>query len=144
MIALRGRHFQHGLSAMKIVSIEHIPPTPPIPKRRRLWGGVLAIVGYILSPASWWNDAVVNIPIAYACGWAASLVSERLFLPVMLLAYWATNVAGIVMMHRGAEYALHRGDAGKHWGLRKTLIVSSIYTVLIVALAKSGLLKLPF
>lgn len=112
-------------------------------KRRRLWGGLLATVGYILSPVSWWNDAVVNIPIAYVCGWAASIVSDRLFLPVMLVAYWATNVAGIVMMHRGAEYALRKRGAGKYWGLRKTLIVSAVYTVLIVALVKSGLLDLP-
>ena len=24
------------------------------------------IIGYVLSPASWWNDAVVNIPLALA------------------------------------------------------------------------------
>jgi hypothetical protein len=115
-----------------------------ISRHRRLIGGVLVTVGYILSPASWWNDAVVNIPIAYVFGWLASKASEHLFLPVMLLAYWGTNVLGIVMLHVGATYILRKDLPKKHWNLRRTLIITAIYTVMMLALANFGILHKPF
>ena len=35
---------------------------------RKIKGGVVAMIGFLLSPLSWWNDAFVNIPIAYGIG----------------------------------------------------------------------------
>ncbi len=48
---------------------------------RKARGGLIAMVGYLLSPVSWWNDLFVNIPLAYAFGALVGLVSEDLFLP---------------------------------------------------------------
>ncbi len=113
-------------------------------RHRRLIGGFLVTVGYILSPASWWNDAFVNIPIAYVFAWAASKISPHLFLPVMVLAYWGTNVAGFLMMHVGATYILRKEIPKKHWNLRRTLIVTAIYTILMVVLANLKVFHRPF
>lgn len=113
-------------------------------RHRRLVGGFLVGIGYILSPASWWNDAVVNIPIAYLIGWLISLIAEPLFVPVMLLAYWGTNVVGVVMMHIGATYILRKELSKKQWNLRRTLVVTAIYSIIMIALAIFGIIPKPF
>ena len=113
-------------------------------KHRRRIGVVLVTVGYILSPASWWNDAFVNIPIAYIFAWAASKISPHLFLPVMVLAYWGTNVTGFLMMHIGATYILRKEIPKKDWNLRRTIIVTGIYTIIMVVLANLKVFHKPF
>ena len=60
---------------------------PPI-NRQRLRQMFLLTVGFILSPLSWWNDAVVNIPISYLLSLPFSLVDERLYLPAFIAIYW--------------------------------------------------------
>jgi len=60
--------------------------------KRKLKGGFLATVGFILSPFSWWNDLVVNIPIAYGIGYLFGRISESLFLGAMLIGYWGVRV----------------------------------------------------
>jgi hypothetical protein len=32
---------------------------------RKIKGGILVTLGFLLSPVSWWNDIFVNIPLAY-------------------------------------------------------------------------------
>jgi hypothetical protein len=114
-----------------------------ISRRRRLIGGFLFTTGYILSPASWWNDAVVNIPLAYIVAWLFSRISGKLFLPAMIIAYWATNILGFLMMHIGGTYIL-RGNKPKRPGrLMKIFIISTIYTILMIVLVKIGLLRSP-
>ena len=36
----------------------------PVAWKRKITGGILGVVGFMLSPLSWWNDAVVNLPLA--------------------------------------------------------------------------------
>ena len=35
-------------------------------------GGFLVVAGFLLSPLSWWNDLVINIPLALGFAWAVS------------------------------------------------------------------------
>ncbi len=61
---------------------------------------IVFIIGYILSPASWWNDAFVNIPLAYLFAWIITRIVPGLSFPwVFGGAYLATNVVGMIMMH---------------------------------------------
>src|SRR5438034_5637295 len=64
----------------------------------RLWNGLIAFVGWMLSPATWWNDAFVNIPIAYALASVAAWVWPKTFLAAFVVFYWATNVLGSWML----------------------------------------------
>jgi hypothetical protein len=61
--------------------------------KRKVAGGVLAMVGFMLSPLSWWNDLFVNVPIAIGLAWLASLVYKPAFATALLLGYWLTNGA---------------------------------------------------
>ncbi|MBI5665247.1 MAG: hypothetical protein HZC49_09245 [Nitrospirae bacterium] len=65
----------------------------------------MATIGYMLSPLSWWNDLYLNIPLAYLGAWLASLFYKPAFLTAFIAAYWITNVAGLVIMHKGIKKA---------------------------------------
>ncbi len=103
------------------------------------------IIGYILSPLSWWNDAFVNLPLAYGFASLLSLVSRRLFLPAMVIGYWATNVIGLVLLSRGAEGLVKAGRAeARRRELVKTILFSVLYTVAVVVLIRLRVLKPAF
>ncbi|MCE4628006.1 MAG: hypothetical protein F7C34_02515 [Desulfurococcales archaeon] len=92
---------------------------------------VVGLIGYILSPASWWNDAVVNIPIALAIAEILERVSGLPREAGFAAAYWATNLAGIVLMLVGME-----GAGRSRVTLRSLLAglaLGSLYTVLVIA-----------
>lgn len=112
--------------------------------RRKISGGLIGIVGYILSPLSWWNDAFINIPLAYVCGWLASLVYRQAFLPVFVISYWMTNVAGFMLLHKGVEMAARKEGRHRPYSRRafmKDLALSVAYTGLIVGLVKLHIIK---
>ena len=71
--------------------------------KRRVTGSVLAFVGFMLSPLSWWNDLFVNVPLALAFAWIVSLANERAFQASFVVGYWLTNVLGFVLMHKGGQ-----------------------------------------
>ncbi len=112
--------------------------------KRRVTGGLLAIIGFMLSPLSWWNDLVVNVPLALGFAWVVGEVYPRAFAPALVIGYWLTNVLGFVLMHKGARQMLREQDepySGRQ--LLKDLAISLFYTLLILALVELGILK-PF
>jgi hypothetical protein len=56
-------------------------------KHFKIRGGILATLGYLLSPASWYNDLFINIPLAYLFAFPFGLISEKLFMPFMIVGY---------------------------------------------------------
>lgn len=110
---------------------------------RKIIGGFLIVVGFILSPLSWWNDLVVNVPISYTIAWLMSLLSGSLFSYAFVGAYWLTNIAGLLMMHRGYHF-IRTGEEIPKYTRREflqDLFIALGYTVLIIALIKLGILK---
>ena len=108
----------------------------------RFWGWFLLAVGYILSPLSWWNDLVVNWPLAYLFANLVSLASRRLFPAALIAGYWLTNVAGLVMMYSGSvRVATANRPAQSKRRLWISLAFASGYTVLAIVLLKLGLLR---
>jgi hypothetical protein len=108
--------------------------------RGRIGGGMLAFIGFLLSPLSWWNDAFVNIPVAYAAALLLSLADERLFVASFIGAYWATNVLGLALMHAGASRAAGRETRGS---LLQFIAISLAYTALILLLARMDFVRAP-
>jgi uncharacterized membrane protein len=98
----------------------------------------------MLSPLSWWNDIVVNIPLAYAFAFPFGLVSRNLFLPMMIIGYWITNVAGLILMHQGLR-DLASSEKSKYTGreLARDVVISIVYTVVVVIFARIGWLRFP-
>ena len=110
--------------------------------KRKITGGFLAVLGYMLSPLSWWNDAFVNLPLALGFAWVVSAVYKPAFAAACVVGYWLTNVLGFVLMHRGAQHALTEKPQPYSWrNLLKDVGISLAYTVLILVLLKLGILK---
>ena len=110
--------------------------------KRKVMGSVVALIGYMLSPLSWWNDMFVNVPLALAFAWVVSIFYKPAFTPSLILGYWLTNVLGFILMHKGAQQALAKEERKySRRDLAKDVIVSVLYTVVIVLLVKFGVLK---
>jgi hypothetical protein len=110
--------------------------------KRKLTGGTLAFVGFMLSPLSWWNDLVVNVPLALVFAWVVSFFYPPAFESCVILGYWLTNVLGFILMHKGAQKML--SNAEKKYSRRDLLRdvgISLLYTALILLLLKLGVLK---
>ncbi|HVM47255.1 MAG TPA: hypothetical protein VMU04_04470 [Candidatus Acidoferrum sp.] len=110
--------------------------------KRKVGGGLVAFVGYMLSPLSWWNDMFVNVPLALAFAWVVSLFYKPVFASALVLGYWLTNVLGFILMHKGAQTALT--DQPRRYSRRdllRDLGISLLYTALILLLVKLGILQ---
>ena len=110
--------------------------------RRKVSGGVLAFIGYMLSPLSWWNDLFVNVPLALAFAWVISLFYPAAFQGSWIVGYWLTNVLGFVLMHKGGEKMFTEKDRKySRRDLMRDIGISVLYTALILLLVKMGILK---
>jgi hypothetical protein len=110
--------------------------------KRKTIGGVVAFIGYMLSPLSWWNDLFVNVPLALLFAWLVAVFYKPAFGPSLILGYWLTNVAGFILLHKGAEQMFsNKNKKYSRRDLLRDILVSLLYTLIIVALVKFGVLK---
>ncbi len=110
--------------------------------QRKVTGGALAFIGFMLSPLSWWNDLFVNVPLALAFAWVVSWFYRPAFAVSLVVGYWLTNVLGFILMHKGAQKLLSEKQGRYSWrDLGRDVGISLLYTALIVALVKFGVLK---
>ncbi len=110
--------------------------------KRTFQGSLLAFIGFMLSPLSWWNDAFVNLPLALGFGWLVARIYQPAFEPSVVLGYWLTNVLGFVLMHKGAQKIASAGF--KPYTRRRFVIdvgVSVLYTLLIIVLLRLNVLQ---
>lgn len=112
---------------------------------KKLRGGFLLVIGFLLSPLSFWNDLFFNLPIAYFFGYLCSLLSPDLLLPCSIGGYWLSNIAGILLMQVGAVDVFQ--DRPKDRNLKKELLMgvvsSAVYTLVILALIQFKILQAP-
>lgn len=97
----------------------------------------LTFLGWILSPFTWWNDAFVNLPLAYlATGLFGKLFPGK-FLITFLAFYWFTNFLGIVLMYVGS-ILLRRSGGKQRYGYAGT--IGGVLVAVIVYSIISGVL----
>jgi len=86
----------------------------------------------------------LNIPLAYAGAWLVRLVYNPAFLPAFIVCYWITNIAGLVLMHKGIGKLAEKEELKRSYtkrNLLKDIALSLGYTVLIVILVKLNILR---
>src|ERR1041385_3460661 len=110
--------------------------------KRRIKGGIIAFIGFMLSPLSWWNDLFVNVPLALAFAWIISWFAPSLFMVSFIVGYWLTNVLGFVLMHKGGE-VLVSDQPSKYTrkSLLKDVAISLLYTLVILLLVRFKVLQ---
>lgn len=105
----------------------------------------MATVGYLLSPLSWWNDLYVNVPVAYMFAWLVSFFDRRLFGVSLVFFYWITNLAGLLLLHKGL-YSIAKGESEGGRSVKSLLfdvVLSVVYSGILVLLVHAGTLRLP-
>lgn len=111
---------------------------------KKLRGGTLVGLGYMLSPLSWWNDLFFNLPIALVFGYGASWIDAAWFVPGTVIGYWLSNVVGIVMMQFGAVDIF---SADGQQNVKRDLLLglggATLYTLVVAALVYLNVLKMP-
>lgn len=112
----------------------------------RVHGAIVGAIGFILSPLSWWNDLYVNLPIAYVLASPVALFSERLFPVAFVAFYWATNILGLLLLHKGAASVAKGKSSKSRWTNKQLLFdffASVLYTAIIVMLIYFDVLRFP-
>lgn len=108
---------------------------------RKGLGGMAAVVGFLLSPLSWWNDLVVNVPLALTMAWAISYFYPPAFTSSFVGAYWLTNVIGLLLMHWGIGTAAFKSAKPyTRKQLVRDLAIACFYTAIILLLVKLKLI----
>lgn len=112
---------------------------------KKLKGGFFLVIGFLLSPLSWWNDLFFNLPIAYGFGYLCSLLSPKLLLPCTIIGYWISCIAGILLMQAGVMDVFQ--DQSKDRNFKQELLMgiasSTVYTLVILALLQLKILDTP-
>ena len=109
--------------------------------KRKLSGSLLTGMGFLLSPLSWWNDLFINLPLALGFAWLVSWFYKPAFEACVILGYWLTNIAGLILMHRGARKMLTPAGTPVRRQWLRDIGISLLYTAFIVVLLKRGVLK---
>jgi hypothetical protein len=112
-------------------------------KSKMTYGGIEFIIGFILSPLSWWNDLFVNIPLSYLFALPIGLINKSLFIPGFIAVYWGINILGLILMYHGSNRMFVKKEESFKKILIKTLIWSTTYTIIIILLVVIGIIKLP-
>jgi hypothetical protein len=111
---------------------------------KKLRGGLLFGLGYLLSPLCWWNDLIINLPVAYGFGCLCRWISEDWFIPGAIAGYWLSNIVGILLMQFGAVDVFQKTERHNFkQELLTGVVPSTAYTVLILALVQFKLLTIP-
>lgn len=111
---------------------------------QKIVGGIIATIGYLLSPLSWWNDLIINIPLAYLFASFCNLFVKGLFSMFMILGYWISCVLGIILMQKGITTMSSKKSSKYSVDmLRRDLLWSLVYSIAIALLFVTKIIKLP-
>ncbi len=104
----------------------------------------LFILGFLLSPLCWWNDLIINLPLAYGFGKIISIFLPHLLIPASIIGYWLSNIIGIILMQLGAVNLINNSE--KKQNLAKNIWTgvgtSTAFTVIAVILWQTKLIDL--
>ena len=116
---------------------------PPLRQAKAL---LLLALGWLLSPLCWWNDLVINLPLAWLVGRLLAFWQPSWFTPGLVLGYWLSNVAGILLLQSSA-LEVFRDDEATPRDRRRELLVglatSTAYSLLVLGLVQLGVLHTP-
>lgn len=82
---------------------------------RKVVGGAMAFVGWMLSPLTWWKDFLVNFPVAYVVAIFVGGFNRDLFSSAFITTYWVSNVLGLIMMRQGITMSVNVEGAFFQW-----------------------------
>lgn len=109
----------------------------------KLFRFTVLIIGYFLSPFSWWNDIYFNFPVAYILTIPFVKYCNAPFTATLLFFYWLSNVIGLVMMHFSSKLLLIKRKVSLTQEAKNVFIVSTLYSIIYYLLINFGLISIP-
>lgn len=114
-------------------------------KLKYLLSSILGVIGFLLSPISWWNDIFVNVPLAWLFAYGVTrfvfiftTVSKLTFTVFFGIGYLLTNIIGFALLHASIS-AISNRETVSH---KKQLLISLIYTAGFLLLVQLDIVKL--
>lgn len=101
---------------------------------------IIFFIGWLLSPLTFWNDAFVNIPLAYILSCITINFFPASFLAVNIIYYWLTNIAGIALMVASGRQ-IFRDRAHVRHEISMLILTLILYSTALILLDKFGILK---
>jgi len=106
---------------------------------------LLLAVGWLLSPLCWWNDFVINLPLAYGFARVVQHWQPEWFAAALAVGYWFSNVLGLVLMQTSAVEVFAQPD--QPGNLRREIVLgllsSTVFTLVVVVLVHWGWIQAP-
>jgi hypothetical protein len=100
---------------------------------------ILFFIGWLLSPFTWWNDALVNIPLSYISANFLALFIRLPFVWLVIGSYWLTNILGISLLYlSGKELLAARNNRIKN--IISMALSITLYSLIVFLLNKLGVL----
>lgn len=103
-------------------------------------GALLCVIGWILSPLTWWNDLLVNLPVSWLLASLIWPAQGPRFGFAVIFFYWLTNVAGLIMMISGGRL-LATGKRIRANDIMISLWVCAGYTLIVLILSALNIVK---
>lgn len=112
---------------------------------KKLRGSLLLVLGFLLSPLSWWNDLIFNLPVAYLFGYLCHLIHSDWFIPATIAGYWLSNVLGVLLMQAGVLDVVQEPSKARNFKkeLLTGIVSSTAYTIGILALIRLNIFSTP-
>lgn len=90
-------------------------------------------LGWLLSPLTSWNDVFLNIPLSYILAAVIKNTFHTDFVITLVVAYWFTNILGIVMMVASGQ-SIFRDKNNRQRELLVILGTIIVYSLLMVVI----------
>ena len=103
----------------------------------RFLNRVFFFIGWLLSPFTTWNDAFINIPLAYIAASLFFKIFPISFALLVIIFYWLTNGIGILLMYVTGRNTLNE----KRLSFKSILVTLLIYSIVLFLLDKFIVLK---
>ncbi len=101
------------------------------------------IFGWLLSPLTPWNDAILNIPLAYGMASLLTRVIPLSFAVIFLGCYWLTNLVGILMVLWSGHRLIKSDRPLQVHTLKKLWVWMGVFSIVILFVIWRGWVK-PF
>ena len=101
----------------------------------RALGGFVLIIGWVLSPMTWWNDWLVNLPFAWFLASLSLRSDNKGFEFLFIFYYWLSNILGFLMIYFGWRIFRLKNRITRR-ELITSFFISLIYSFMIIILIR--------
>ncbi|MBM3246978.1 hypothetical protein FJZ17_00330 [Candidatus Pacearchaeota archaeon] len=108
--------------------------------------GSLYFLGYLLSPVSWWNNLLINAPLAYLFAFLVAIAKydPNLFNLCFVGFYFLLNIGGLLILKYSINTPLQQVYGWKKESIVMGLVWVVIYSIIIIVLLYLDIIRIPY